>query len=38
MEKEYLKHAILPDSENFVYDIQKDFEIENYDNEWDEEL
>jgi len=38
MEKGYIKNAVLPDSEGFVYDIQKSFENDNYENEWDEEL
>ena len=37
MEKDYLKNAILPESDKFVYDIQKDFDINNCNNEWDDE-
>ncbi len=38
MEKDYTKNAILPGSEDFVYDVQKEFECDEYDNEWDEEI
>ncbi len=36
MEKVYMKNAILPDADNFVYDIQKEFDF-NYDNSWDDD-
>jgi len=37
MEKDYQKNAILPESEKFVYDIQKEFEINDFNNDWDDE-
>lgn len=38
MDKGYEKNAILPGSEQFVYDVQKDFNYEECDNSWDEEI
>lgn len=37
MEKEYIKNAINPESDNFIYDVQKEFNIENCNNDWDDE-
>jgi len=33
----YNKNAILPDQEDFVFDIRKDFDIEKYEAEWDDD-
>jgi len=38
MEKKFEQNAILPGSENFVYDVEKEFECDEYDNSWDEEI
>jgi len=37
MEKQYEKNAILPGSEDFVYDVEKNFNCGDYDNEWDDD-
>jgi hypothetical protein len=37
MEKIYLKNAVLPNDEHFVYDKQVDFNTEKYSAEWDDE-
>lgn len=33
----YNKHAILPGQEGFVFDVRKDFDVDKYDPEWDDE-
>jgi hypothetical protein len=33
----YNKNAILPGSEGFEFDVRKDFDINKYDAEWDDE-
>ena len=38
MELKYQANAILPGSENFVYDVEKEFDCDEYDNEWDESM
>jgi hypothetical protein len=37
MEKLYTKNAILPNSENFVFDVRKEFNVQNCEAEWDDE-
>ena len=31
----YNKNAILPGNDKFVFDVRKDFDIDKYDPEWD---
>ena len=38
MEKKFKKNAILPESDNFVYNVEKEFDCQDYDNEWDDEI
>ena len=33
----YNKNAILPGQEGFEFDVRKDFDINNYDPEWDDD-
>lgn len=33
----YNKNAILPGQDNFIFDVRKDFDIEQYEPEWDDE-
>lgn len=33
----YNKNAILPGQENFVFDVRKDFNVNKFDPEWDDE-